>query len=214
MKRQATLSSDSTRKIISGVLILTLFFALGFNIKSARAEDSEATFIVNIPTTPVLQITLYDNDGSTLTGGSTMTVTPRFASAAFNMSNISIDVGTSNPAGYNLTMYAENTSLTSDTHTIPTLDTGSFSCTEAQSFANSPDCTFPVNRWGYKLLTSPAFVAIPTSTAPALLDSNTTPTNNSTTTVTFGARVNAQQPAGTYSTALTFVATVNPLPLP
>lgn len=210
------LLNDPTRRIINMVILgLALGFAHlsgGAGVGNVYAEGSEVVFGVTVPTTPVLQITLYDNNGDEMASGdtSTMSVTPQMANAAFNTSNISVNVGTSSIAGYNLTMYASNTSLISGDNEIPTLGEGSFTCTAEQSATNDEDCTFTENAWGYKLSTASSFGAIPAQASPALLNSNAAPTNGVTTTVNFGSRVNAQQPAGTYTTTINFIATANP----
>ena len=125
------------------------------------------------------------------------------ATAEFNSQNLSVSVGTNNPTGFTLTMSADDTSLTrqSGTDTIPTLDPLDGGYTED---------SFTVNRWGYKLATT-NYLPFAKSIE---LDSNDGPTNNRTSTVTFGAKANIQKPAGAYKLEIDFTAVANYVPEP
>ncbi|MBQ6410113.1 hypothetical protein IJI18_02560, partial [Candidatus Saccharibacteria bacterium] len=81
-------------------------------------------------------------------------------------------------------------------------DTNFSNCTSSDS-----NC---MNKWGYKNgLSSTNYLPFTSPTSPIL--SNTTATNEDTTTLRFAAKIDYDQPAGTYSTALSFTATANPI---
>lgn len=215
-KRRKIAQKIFYKTALTGVLATIL--GVGAVYLSDDAHATDMAFTVNVPSTPVLQMTLYDASGN-VSDSTSMTVTPAMANAAFNTTSVTVNVGTSNVAGYNLKMYANNgssvsgvdsTDLISGDNTIKTLDDGEFTCTAEQSATNSTACTFTENRWGYKLSTATNFISVPALDEPAVLSSNDAPTNGVDTTVNFGSRVNAQQAAGAYTTTITFIALANP----
>ena len=197
--------------LLPAFLLASLAVGSAFLSSGAHADGASITFGVEVPSVPVLEIVLYDGSdtsGDTIAdgGAKTMTVTPQMATAGFNSSDVTVSVGTSNAAGYKLEMYASNTSLTSAGNTIETLGEGNFTCT-TETAAN---CNFTVNRWGYKKSTDSSYVSVPAQANAVELSSNDAPVNADPTTVNFGSRVNASQPAGLYTTTINFVATANP----
>ena len=67
-----------------------------------------------------------------------------------------------------------------------------------------------MNKWGYKNgLASSNYLPFTSPASPIL--SNTTATNGDTTTLRFAAKIDYNQPAGTYNTELIFTATANPI---
>ena len=200
--------------LLPAFLLASLAVGSAFLSSGAHADGSVVTFGVEVPTVPVLEIVLYN--GATTTGdviasgdSKTMTVVPKMATAGFNSSAITVSVGTSNASGYNLRMYADNTSLVSTTNiddTIETLGSGNFTCTSD----TAENCNFTVNRWSYKKSTDTNYLSVPAQANAAELNSNNAPTNAETTTVDFGSRINAEQPAGLYTATINFVALANP----
>lgn len=67
------------------------------------------------------------------------------------------------------------------------------------------------NRWGYNTINSPnEFLKTPI--APFVINSSSGPVDPDTTTITIGANVNTEIPAGVYYATLTFTAIANPVP--
>ena len=199
--------------------LTALIFLTSLGVCSA-VSDVHATSVpltLTVNPTPVLQITIDGSDVSTSVSPATvsMNVTPGMANASFVTSDLNVTVGTSSSKGYKLNMYASSTNLThtvTSTYTIPTLGSGSYVCTAALSASNSSSCTFTTNRWGYRLSTDTAntYKAMVDSTNAVEIASSDSATNGTTTSLTFGARVGAAQPAGAYTTTLNFIATANP----
>ena len=124
---------------------------------------------------------------------SSITLTLDPSSTAFSSDSINIEVGTNNASGYKLYVSTENnnTDLVNtidNTKTIQTLST------------STPESSFPVNNWGYKL-NSGNYLPF---TSGALVNSSTGPVNSSATTFTVGAKVDYTKDAGTYQTNLQF----------
>ena len=193
-----------TRSVLLAVAVLGIASSLA--IPSAHAEKS-VEFSVSLDSTPIIEITLP-------TSPIVLDVTPTNSSAAFNSIDMSITVATSNVTGYTLTMYATNTNLThtaTSSYTIPTLGSGSFACTP--STVNDSSCTFTANTWGYRKSTDTAntYKAIPSSSSPTELGSNSTSTNGDTINLAFASKINNTKPTGTYQTTLNFVATAHPV---
>ncbi len=126
---------------------------------------------------------------------SSITLTLDPSSTAFSSDSINIEVGTNNASGYKLYVSTENnnTDLVNtidNTKTIQTLST------------STPESSFPVNNWGYKL-NSGDYLPF---TSGALVNSSTGPVNSSATTFTVGAKVDYTKDSGVYQTNLQFNA--------
>ena len=131
---------------------------------------------------------------------------------AFNSGNITVTVGTNNDPGYTLLMAAENydpkipRSAALSDNTTPTIDpipyvSGGY--TES-TFRSSSDTT---NKWGYKSSSS-NYKPLPAADVPIYwTDAGS---NGESQTITFAAKVDNTQPAGTYSTGINFTALANP----
>ncbi|MBQ8156432.1 hypothetical protein IJ101_01450 [Candidatus Saccharibacteria bacterium] len=171
--------------ILSGTISLTTFNAISNTVFAENVDykvNLESSLVVTVPTNTVV-----------------LDINP--ATSAFSSKDLGVTVGTNNPTGYTLTMSADGTDLTKTTGTaavIPTLETLSGGYTEN---------TFTVNHWGYKL---PTTNYLPFATS-VQLDSTDAPTVNKTSTVTFGAKANVEQPAGAYELEINFAAVANPL---
>ena len=90
------------------------------------------------------------------------------------------------------------------------IDTLGSSYTDANFFNCLDTDTNCMNKWGYKNgLSSTNYLPFASPASPIL--SNTTATNGDTTTLRFAAKINYNQPAGTYDNELIFTATANPI---
>ncbi|MBQ8156350.1 hypothetical protein IJ101_01000 [Candidatus Saccharibacteria bacterium] len=171
--------------ILSGITSLTATSVVSNAVFAKNVDykvNLESSLVVTVPTNTVV-----------------LDINP--ATSAFSSKNLGVTVGTNNPTGYTLTMSADGTDLTKTTGTaavIPTLEELSGGYTES---------TFTVNHWGYKL---PTTNYLPFATS-VQLDSTDAPTVSKTSTVTFGAKANVEQPAGAYELEISFAAVANPL---
>ncbi len=183
------------------------------------SNTSAYDFSVTIPEGEILEVKLFNSDGTTMGSTTSMNVSPSsLSSAGFNEKNVIVSVATSNEWGYNLIMNIPNTNLVSkedSSNTIPTLapKDGGYTCT-TQTAAT---CDFTVNHWGYKINTNTTtqtatnYLPIPTTINLNSLDTVTT---GDTTSISFGSRINASQAPGTYQSTITFAVTANPDPTP
>ena len=173
---------------------------LGAAAPSAHAEETEVN--VNVPTT--LAITSHtanvvidaDNYNQFYTDSATITST------------------TNNPTGYTLTMADKdtNTSLVNDDYDgqdfLHAIDSITSSITVDGTGSN-----FTVNKWGYaKDSATTTFLPIPASTAAEEIKVTDGPAENSTTTVTFGTKVNSEVVNGAYEDTVVFSLTANAVP--
>ena len=158
------------------------------NTNSAFAENLD--YEVNIQ--PSLVVTIPTN---------TVELDINPATSQFSSQALNVIVGTNNPTGYTLSMSSSDTALAREggSETIQTLDSKSGGYTESD---------FTVNRWGYKLASTNYF---PFATNIEV-DSNDSPTNSRTSTVTFGAKANTSQASGTYKLDIDFTAVANYVP--
>jgi uncharacterized protein (TIGR02145 family) len=169
--------------ILSGAISLTTLNAISNTVFAKNVDykvNLESSLVVTVPTNTVV-----------------LDINP--ATSAFSSKDLGVTVGTNNPTGYTLTMSADSTVLTKTTGTaavIPTLEELSGGYTESN---------FTVNHWGYKL---PTTNYLPFSTSIEL-DTADGPTNGRTSTITFGAKANVEQPAGAYELEINFAAVAN-----
>ena len=176
---------------------------------SSNAVAEDTTFIVNV--SPILELTV-----PSIVNLNLMPTT----GADFNTASMNISVGTNNPTGYTLTMTADSDTLTRTgsvidsgsgnpyTPTIlPMLTTGSATGYTAAQFESSTTDAYTLNRWGYKKSTDTNFM--PMTTSNINLTITNAPSNASTTTLDFAAKVDATKPAGTYQNTLNFTAVIN-----
>ena len=179
----------------------------------AKVNAVPYTFTVGVQGRSVLEISLTDAAGDPTTGD-TLDIAPTMTTAVFDETALNVTVATSNATGFVLRMETTSQSL-NDTTTaslIPTLEekAGGYTCTPA----TSATCNFTVNHWGYQLtadtniLTAGNYLPVPASVR---LDEYSGVTDGETTSLKFGTRINAQQPAGNYTTTINFVATAKPL---
>ncbi len=201
--------------IISGTILLFGAFvisSIGIGSNNAHATEAGSDTRVNLNLASLINIS---NAGTT-----TMT-----CDSPNNIctTNASITVKTNNATGYTLQMNTTNgysnaltNNATSDT--VPTL---------SQSYSSA---NFPVNHWGYTggidkssetggyncaLNYCPilAYQSTESNYAPNhAIRITDAPGTSSVTDITFGSKVSNIQPAGTYSTSVTFTAVANHVP--
>lgn len=169
--------------IYSAILLFFAFLVILLTNNDTHAEQLD--FSVNIK--PVLKVTIPSDTVI-------LDVNPT-SSGVFATQDLSVKVGSNYSHGYKLYMDANGTELVNSTtsDTIATLPNNASGYTEND---------FIVNKWGYKL---PSTNYLPFVSHSEIL-SNTTPTNEDSTTVTFAAKVDVTQPAGSYELTLNFVA--------
>ena len=78
--------------------------------------------------------------------------------------------------------------------------------------SNTNLTNFPNNKWGYSLDFSD-YKTIPALASPDTIDSTTTPFNQRSTTVDFGAKANQELASGSYQNTVTFSAVANYVPV-
>ena len=161
----------------------------------------------NVQIRPSLNVTL---SASTVS----LVLNPSTASTSFGKANLDVTVGTNNPTGYKLyinTIDNENRLTNNTTLTTPVyIDTLTSSTTED---------TFLANSWGYRIsaLSSGNEGGDSSITdldgnnffpyaSGAMISSSSKAINNSTSTLTFGAKVDYDKPAGLYSLDFNFKA--------
>ena len=173
--------------------------------------DGDVTLDVNVAEINALEITLS-------TSNLAIDLTPKIGIPSFDTDTLDILVGTTNITGYTLTMASSyngnsTTSLTrteSISSTVPTIDTIGSTITPTD-FASTSD-TSSINKWGY-LLSATNLDVNKTVYNPVLssntVNSSTEAVYNDPTTITFGAKVDSDLPAGNYRATLKFMAVSN-----
>ena len=135
------------------------------------------------------------------------------SSKTFDSEDLTVSVGTNNKTGYTLTLSTpnNNTDLNRDSSsdsivaTMPTLPAGTYSQT-----------TFVEDKWGYSINSNTAIPStitsgfVPFVSGNKLMESSTA-VNHDETELTFAAKIDYLQPAGSYATQLNFNLVANPL---
>ena len=136
-----------------------------------------------------------------------LNLSPEYNLEAFDSQDYSITVGTNSITGYNLTLTADSTDLTRTEMgqdgtfaKIPTL---------AALAGGYTEDTFTVNHWGYKNTTTDANANYMPFSTNINLANTSKPTNGDQIDLNFAAKVDLEQPAGTYKLSLNFQATTN-----
>ncbi len=184
------------------ILFLALISTISvFSGSSAYADGLD----YNVQIRPSLNVTLSSSTVSLVLNPST---------SPFGKANLDVSVGTNNPTGYKLYINTTNGNdkLTNNTTlTTPVyIDTLSSSTTET---------TFPANSWGYRIsslssgneggdssITDTEGNNFFKYTSGAMISSASSAVTNSTSTLTFGAKVDYDKPAGIYSLDFSFKA--------
>lgn len=132
-------------------------------------------------------------------------VTPASTGATTSAST-TLTASSDNPTGYNLSIDAVDNTLT---HTIlPDVITPTAGTIAAPAALGD-------NAWGFNLDNSDDFAAVPlasTATNDKIIKTTAGPTAGDTIDIYFGAKVNLQIPAGTYSGTVNFTLLANPIP--
>ena len=135
------------------------------------------------------------------------------SSKTFDSEDLTVSVGTNNKTGYTLTLStpSNSTDLNRDSSSdsivakIETLTSGTYT-----------QATFTEDRWGYKINSNTAIPSTITSGYVPFVSGNTlmessTAVNHDETELTFAAKIDYLQPAGSYATQLNFNIVANPL---
>ncbi len=182
-------------------VVLTLLALPVISVSSVYADGLD----YNVQIRPSLNVTLSSSTVSLVLNPST---------SPFGKANLDVSVGTNNPTGYKLYINTTNGNdkLTNNTTlTTPVyIDTLSSSTTET---------TFPANSWGYRIsslssgneggdssITDTEGNNFFKYTSGAMISSASSAVTNSTSTLTFGAKVDYDKPAGIYSLDFSFRA--------
>ncbi|MBR2831184.1 hypothetical protein IKE83_02390 [Candidatus Saccharibacteria bacterium] len=204
-----TFCENVSRKLfilVAGVLALLGSLCSLVSVRAAGTETAPGNFQVTIAEVPVLKIVLSSATAS-------MTVTPSQGGAGFNTADLAVTVGTSSTAGYTLKMATSNNgALISGGNSMPTLDGATdtsgnnYTCT----IATATNCNFTTNSWGFRLSTDTAntFKGAPVESTE-IVSYTDGATNGEVTNLQFGARVDANLPAGAYGTTVNFTAVAN-----
>ena len=135
------------------------------------------------------------------------------SSNTFGSEDLTISVGTNNKTGYTLTLSTpnNNTDLNRDSSgdsivaKIETLASGTYT-----------ETTFTPDKWGYKINSNTSIPStittdyIPFQSGNTLMESSTA-VNHDEAELTFAAKIDYLQPAGSYATQLNFNLVANPL---
>lgn len=135
------------------------------------------------------------------------------SSKTFDSEDLTVSVGTNNKTGYTLTLSTpnNNTDLNRDSSSdsivakIETLASGTYT-----------ESTFTPDKWGYSINSNTAIPSTITSGYVPFVSGNTlmessTAVNKDETELTFAAKIDYLQPAGSYATQLNFNLVANPL---
>ncbi len=178
--------------------------------KNTHAESVD----YNVNIAPSLNVSV--TSGGVATSSVVLNLNPN--SKTFDSKSVDIKVATNNITGYQLFVSTSNSSTDLDrdatvdsvSATIPTLATrsGGYSDSDFRNCTTS-DCT---NKWGYKVSasdTDPSLVTVNyfPFTQNINLATNHVATNGDNTTLDFAAKIDYNQPAGTYKNTLVFTAT-------
>ncbi len=183
------------------LLAVTLIISNNSFVSSVYADGLD----YNVQIRPSLNVTLSSSTVSLVLNPST---------SPFGKANLDVSVGTNNPTGYKLYINTTNGNdkLTNNTTlTTPVyIDTLSSSTTET---------TFPANSWGYRISSlssgnegGDSSITDTTGTnffpyvSGAMISSASSAVTSSTSTLTFGAKVDYDKPAGIYSLDFSFKA--------
>ena len=200
MFRCGTKSSIALKHLLFASIILSL--TILSTSTHAESDNGSMVFSVNVASTPTIQITLPS-------AAISLNLRPDpNADTAFGATGYNVEVGTSSPAGYTLSMTTNSTTLTNSATTPnPTIETLADNGTTGYT-----ESSFTTNAWGYK----PTSVSDNTINYFAMkssvqVDNYNTATNSRITNLTFASKVDSTKSAGSYTTTLNFVAVATPV---
>ena len=194
----------NARAVLAPMLALTGLAGLASIVTLGAVKNADAIsaiFSVEVPGTPVLEVTLDQNAVA-------LTMAPTMATSDFQTGTFTVSAGTSSAKGYTLSLEPSSTALTNangGTIDSITLDTTNYP--NGYTEANFESLSATTNKWGYKMSTSDYYIPIPTE-AVQLAKTNA-PSDPSPLSVDFATKIDAHQAAGTYDVVLNFVAVAN-----
>lgn len=194
------MNRSSTKTFLKGGLLtaigaLVLVGTVGNSADHANAE--ELNFSATIK--PSLLVTIPSDTIS-------LNINPEIGKDTFASTDLNVVVSTNNQTGYQMNV----TSTSTDLVKTEADNNGNFAKlpTLAALDGGYTEETFTANHWGYKVGTGNY---LPFSTNTNLINT-TSPANGEETTITFGAKVNMDQPYGIYELTLNFQTVANFLP--
>ena len=192
--------SKTNKQKIKAIAGLTLL-AGGLSLVCPRAS-AESNFEVVVPDKPMLEIEL-DQDNIRLE------MDPTLTKPDFKAKTLTITSSTNNPTGYTVYMSTENTSLVrteplanGETPEIRSLEIRS----NNQSLYDYDELDFTVNSWGYRAdsLGHINWKPIPEANYQLYTDFHDGAIVGKESKVSFAAKVDANQPAGSYTGTINF----------
>ena len=194
---------------------LVFLMVMTFGLLSGSAAHG-VKFSVGVPNATMLDLTILNPDNSLFNGLAVVNTEFNADGFAFGEKDLIVNVKTNNRQGYNLIMSVPSTSLTSkEGNNIDTLPnrTKDYTC----SVTTATTCDFVANSWGFKIKNATsshlASEYLPVTNSFQLNRSDRAVIDDKTY-LSFGARVNHEQPSGSYVTSVVFFATANPVPTP
>ena len=173
--------------------------------QSAQAEEAESK--VSLSVAPVISLSLQDTVA--------VEVTPT-QDGTFSSNTAALSISTNNETGYSLYMATGNgeNTLTSQNPSISNVISAVNGGDSGVTSAN-----FTNNTWGYNLSQdavsdATAYKAVPTANGDTALITTSSPTEADTYNLTFGTKVDASLPSGTYSNDVVVSVVANPAFVP
>ena len=179
------------------VVVIILFLSVFANSTIHTIPVFADVINYNINVKPTLSLSLSSSSIS-------LNLNP--ANNAFGTRDLDVVVGTNNLNGYKLYISSDGTGLVNTTSSSTVIETlpssGEHNCSNNNGTNGCSELAFPINYWGYKLNTD-NFVPFVSNT---LVSSAIEPVNNNATTITFGAKIDYNKPAGIYERTFDFKA--------
>ena len=204
-------NNTKRQPLVNSLLVVLILTIVGFVSGFAHAES--VNFAMTVTDEPIIEISLFNIDGSEIDGATSMNITPSLFAAGFNEKDMVINVTTSNEWGYNLIMNVPEPELASvEGNKIANLaeKEGGYTCSQI----TASDCDFTTNSWGFRIrnsntLDATNYIPVPKNIT---LGASNVAANNDRTQIAFGSRIDAGLVPGIYTTSIIFAATANPVP--
>ena len=169
--------------------------------------SADSTFEVVVPDKPMLEIELDQNNIR-------LEMDPTLTKPDFKAKTLTITSSTNNQSGYTVYMSTDNTSLVR-TEALPNGDIPEIKSLELResghSYGDYDELDFTVNSWGYRpdSLGYVSWKPIPRSGYSLMVDRNSDAIISKNAQVSFAAKVDATQPAGSYTGTINFSIVTN-----